>query len=338
MTRAQLRCAELIPDANTISKPHAIRGFERGGTVESMDWSAHARALVRLALDEDLGERGDITTALFDAATVQGRIVARRAGVIAGLVVAPLITTELAARGYGVTVRPALEDGASVAAGEVLAHVSGSLAGVLAAERILLNFLGRMSGVATLTAAYAAAARRGAAGVQVLDTRKTVPGWRALDKYAVRMGGGVNHRFGLHDAVLIKDNHIADVPPAELAAHLRQRLSGLPREARPDFVEVEVDTPAQFEQVCRVDGVTMILLDNFSLDELRGAVRRRDELGLRARLLLEASGGVSLETIATIATTGVDRISVGALTHSAAWLDLALDFDSHSADAEAPRA
>ena len=167
---------------------------------------------------------------------------------------------------------------------------------MLSVERTLLNFLGRMRGVATLTHRYVQTARQANPSVQVLDTRKTVPGWRELDKYAVRCGGGANHRMGLYDAVLIKDNHLAGIPVEQLA----DRLTGLLKRKAPaaKFVEVEVDRFAQLEEVCKVPGVDIILLDNFSLGDMRRAVEYRDARDLRGKLALEASGKVSLGNIA----------------------------------------
>ncbi|MEW6252904.1 MAG: hypothetical protein AB1716_19885, partial [Planctomycetota bacterium] len=239
--------------------------------------------------------------------------------------------------------------------GTVVATLRGPRATVLSTERTLLNFLGRMSGVATLTRRYVDAARAANPHVQILDTRKTIPGWRELDKYAVRCGGGMNHRSGLYDAVLIKDNHIAGIPLERLAEELRAMLGRLAR--TPKFVEVEVDSLEQLREVCRVAGVHMVLLDNFTTERIRAAVAVRDRLRTRPlipmspqhlervndltaaerddgrphtweppMLLLEASGGVDLESVAELAATGVDRISVGALTHSAAALDIGLDF------------
>lgn len=159
--------------------------------------------------------------------------------------------------------------------------------------------------------------------MRVLDTRKTLPGWRELDKYAVRCGGGENHRFGLYDAILIKDNHLAGVPVERLAGTLFEMLNQRPESA--EFVEVEVDSLDQLREVLKVVDVDIVLLDNFSLEQMREAVEIRDAAGLTNKLNLEASGGVSLETIGEIAATGVDRISVGALTHSAPSLDIGLD-------------
>lgn len=299
-----------------------------------MNWSKLTLQLIAAACEEDLGA-GDITSALLPggAQPATGRVVARQAGVLCGLAVAPTICGAFARRideRLVFATQPsgprAFADGDPVAPGDVVATVHGPKALVLAAERTLLNFLGRMSGVATQTQRYVAAARSGNATVQVLDTRKTIPGWRELDKYAVRAGGGHNHRRGLYDAVLIKDNHLAGIPSDHLAQELTRLLNvHWPEDLRPGFVEVEVDSLAQLEQVVRVPGVDIVLLDNFSLHDLRAAVTQRDGAGLRGRVALEASGGVTLNNIAAIAATGVDRVSVGALTHSASSLDLALD-------------
>lgn len=295
-------------------------------------WSRLTRQLIELACEEDLGEAGDITAALLPTAScdVTARLVSRQPGVICGLTLGPLICDVFAKRlGWPLTFETVAhgdrnwQDGDPIEAGLTLAHVRGRYEAVLSVERTLLNFLSRLSGVATLTRHMVAAAHRVNPDVKVLDTRKTVPGWRELDKYAVRTGGGRNHRLGLYDAVLLKDNHLAQVPAAELADHVADLLSRLA--GRPDFIEVEVDNLEQLAAVCAVPGVDIVLLDNFTPDPLRAAVRLRDEHGLRGKLALEASGGITLENIADVAATGVDRISVGALTHSAANLDLGLD-------------
>ncbi|MBN2446385.1 MAG: carboxylating nicotinate-nucleotide diphosphorylase [Phycisphaerae bacterium] len=300
------------------------------------DWSQQTRQLIAAAIDEDLGQAGDITAALLPEPErqVEARVVSRAAGVVAGLSLAPLICESFTRRlGQTVTVTPVpasdrtgdVADGDRVAAGQPVAALCGPLAAVLTAERTLLNFLGRLSGVATLTDRYVTAARAGNPAVRVLDTRKTLPGWRELDKYAVRAGGGHNHRVGLFDAVLVKDNHLAGIPPERLAEELPRLLARIGGSVRPKFVEVEVDNLPQFEAVCRVPGIDIVLLDNFSLGELRTANKVRQDLRIADRLALEASGGVTLATIADIAATGVDRISVGALTHSTQSLDIGLD-------------
>jgi nicotinate-nucleotide pyrophosphorylase (carboxylating) len=224
-----------------------------------------------------------------------------------------------------------LDDGAAVAAGTHLATIRGRARTLLTAERTLLNFLGHLSGVATLTAEYVAAVAGTRA--RIYDTRKTTPGWRRLEKYAVRCGGGHNHRTGLFDAILIKDNHLAwgqhagggHFSPAEAVLRARafcqDTAAGDPRPSL--LVEVEVDSLAQLDEVLPV-GPDIVLLDNMSVEQLSAAVRRRDTLG--AAVELEASGGVTLATVRQIAETGVDRISVGALTHSAVGLDVGLDW------------
>lgn len=288
--------------------------------------------LIEAACEEDLGS-GDITAALLrgGAAEIVARVVPRQAGIICGLLLGPMICDVFERRlGQTLDFAPAAsgrrpwKDGDAVTPGASVATVRGPRAAVLTAERTLLNFLGRMSGVATLTRQYVDAARRTNPDVQILDTRKTIPGWRVLDKLAVCAGGGRNHRMGLYDAVLIKDNHLAGIPTERLAAALDDMLKRI-QASRPAFVEVEVDDLAQFAEVCKVPGVDMVLLDNFMLDQMRAAVAQRDAAGLRGKLALEASGGVTLEAVGGIAATGIDRISIGALTHSAPCLDIGLD-------------
>lgn len=281
------------------------------------DEAAACRRLVELALAEDLGAGGDRTSLATIPAAAQGTaaFVARSAGVIAGLPAAALVAHHVdATLSFTVVVL----DGSPVSAGTTLATMAGSLRSILAVERTALNFLQRLSGIATLTRQFVDAAAGTRA--RILDTRKTTPGWRLLEKYAVRMGGGCNHRIGLFDGVLIKDNHLAglrgDVRAAVNAARLYPGNTGLP-------VEVEVDTLEQLDQALEVNA-DIVLLDNMSLEQLRAAVAMRD--ARQSRALLEASGGVNLKTVAAIAATGVDRVSVGALTHSAPALDVALDY------------
>lgn len=291
-------------------------------------WSEPTLRLIDLALDEDLGERGDVTARLLPNPDepVRGRIVARRAGVAAGAALLPALLGAASRRLRG-DLRldgPTVEDGSLLATGECLAQIAGPLAALLSAERTLLNFLSRLCGVATLTRRFVEAARRGSPAVHVLDTRKTIPGWRELDKYAVRCGGGTNHRAGLYDAALLKDNHLAGVPLERFADHLRGLLARLDRRGLA-FVEVEVDSLDQLSAALAVEAIDVILLDNFTPAGLRTATALRDAAGVQTRVALEASGGVTLEAIAEIAATGVERISVGALTHSAVGLDLGLD-------------
>ena len=267
--------------------------------------------IVRAALAEDLGRAGDITgEACIPAdARMAAAFVVRRDGVVAGLACARLALHALdPAAKFDVVAA----DGTAVAAGAVLARIEGAARAVLAAERVGLNLLGRLSGVATLTAAYVAQVH--GARATIIDTRKTTPGLRALEKYAVRCGGGANHRFGLDDAVLIKDNHVAACGGVGVALErARARVGHMVK------IEIEVDRLDQLREALehRPD---VIMLDNFSLEDLREAVALT-----AGRVTLEASGGVDLTTVRAIAQTGVDLISVGALTHSAPALDIGLD-------------
>ncbi len=281
------------------------------------------RRLLELARDEDLGP-GDLTSALSlpEADRLDAAVVARAPGVVAGLAAVPDL---LAVFGGDCRFIPRARDGDRVAAGDRLGTLAGPARAVLAVERTLLNLLGRLSGVATAAAAYVAVLDPGSTA-KVLDTRKTTPGLRVLEKYAVRCGGGSCHRLGLHDAVLVKDNHLARVPLARLAdwaadAARRARALATP----PAFVEFEVDSLDQLGRLLRVEPglIDIILLDNVSPPALARADALRRELN--PAILLEASGGVTLGTIGSISRTGVDRISVGAITHSAAALDVALD-------------
>lgn len=268
--------------------------------------------VVRRALDEDLGLVGDITTnATVSAdATANAAIATREDGVISGLDVAAaafrFVNPEIAFSAK-------VEDGARIKPGAVVATISGPARGILTAERVALNFMGRMSGIATLTRRFADAVS--GTGTRIVDTRKTTPGLRAFEKYAVRCGGGHNHRTGLFDAVLIKDNHIvAAGSVTEAIARARASAGHMVK------IEVEVDTLEQLDELLDLK-IDAVLLDNMAPAELRKAVAR-----VKGRCLTEASGGVNLKTVRLIAETGVDMISVGALTHSAPVLDLGLDF------------
>ncbi|WP_437187651.1 carboxylating nicotinate-nucleotide diphosphorylase [Planctomicrobium sp. SH668] len=275
---------------------------------------------VRLALQEDLGSQGDVTSTLFIPATARGElaIVARKPGVLCGNVVVPLILNEL---GNTISVMDLLADGSRLDSGTVIARLNGPVQALLTAERTILNFLTLLSGVATETSKYVTAISGTKA--RILDTRKTLPGLRALQKYAVRCGGGVNHRIGLYDAVLVKDNHLASFRELQQAS-LDSAVLHLKANVPPGMiVQFEVDTLDQLEELLP-STPDIILLDNMSLEELRQAVQRRN--GIAPQVLLEASGGVSLATVADIAATGVDRISVGAITHSAPALDIGFDW------------
>ncbi len=274
--------------------------------------------IVRTALREDLGRAGDLTTDAIVPAGAQGvaHLAARGTGVISGMVVFERVFALLDPR-VGVDVH--VVDGGRVERGTKVATVSGPLRAILTGERTALNFVGRLSGVATATARLVAAV----AGTRavVADTRKTTPGLRALEKAAVRHGGGANHRFGLDDAILIKDNHVAiagGIRPAVTAA--RAHAGHLVK------IEVEVDTLAQLDEALAT-GADIILLDNFDSLQLTQAVHRTD-----GRALLEASGGIDETTIRAVAESGVDLISVGALTHSVRALDVGLDIVEQRAE------
>jgi len=272
------------------------------------------RQAVEATLAEDLGLAGDITTDPIIAADAQGEaaIVAREPGVIAGLDLAEAAFKTLDPEARFTRV---VNDGGKVETYDIIAKVMGRTRALLTAERTALNFFCHLSGIATLTSAYVAKVQGTTA--RIACTRKTTPGLRAFEKFAVRCGGGVNHRFGLYDAVLVKDNHIAAAGGIEAALRLlRARSIHLVK------IEVEVDTLAQLEEALRFE-VDAVLLDNMDTATLKKAV------GLtKGRALMEASGGVSLETVAGIAATGVDLISVGALTHSPRSLDSSLDWSA----------
>jgi nicotinate-nucleotide pyrophosphorylase (carboxylating) len=275
------------------------------------------RTAVRTALAEDVGS-GDVTTlaTVPESAVVTSFMVAREPLVVAGLAFAEQAFRELSAT---IEVERLLADGQRANAGQKLLRVSGSAQAVLTAERVALNFVQRLSGVATATAAFVEAVRD--TNARILDTRKTTPGWRRFEKYAVACGGGTNHRVGLYDMVLIKDNHLAalrDAKPNAIAAAVQRARAAYPQLK----VEVEADTLEQVRQATDA-GADIILLDNMTTDQLREAVQ---VVGGRAKL--EASGGVSLQTVRAIAETGVDFISVGAITHSARAVDIGLDFES----------
>ena len=273
------------------------------------------RRIVETALAEDLAW-GDATVDAIIPADLKARgtIVAREDGVLAGIEVASEVFRTVDS---SVQFQPLAADGDEVHRGQELASVRGSAAGILSSERVALNFLQRLSGVSSLTSRYVHAVAGYRA--RIVDTRKTTPGLRTLEKYAVVVGGGTNHRQNLSDGILIKDNHLAAL--ATRGQGLVDVVATACRRARhTQRVEVEVETPEQAQEAAQA-GAELILLDNMSLEEMRRAV----EL-VGGRALLEASGGMTLETVAGVAATGVDLISVGALTHSARALDIALDF------------
>lgn len=294
------------------------------------------RRIVRLAVYEELDRGQDWTTVCLVPGdiTACANVVARKEGTIAGLAAVPAVLDEM---DIAAQWRPLVADGTSVPAGAVLASITGEARDLLTSERTILNLLGRLSGIATLTSQYIAAI--GDAQARLYDTRKTTPGWRRLEKYAVRCGGGHNHRTGLFDAILIKDNHLAfgrqsasetAYSPADAVrrakAFLNHQYPGVGARGAPDpqmLVEVEVDSLDQLREVLP-EGPDIVLLDNMTPEQLSQAVRIRDGGGFPSEL--EASGGVNLLTVRQIAAAGVERVSCGALTHSAANLDIALDW------------
>lgn len=287
--------------------------------------SAEAAAcdhLIKMALEEDLGSTGDLTCQAVIPLGHQGRAIflARAPGVLAGVEVIERICEAVNA---GLLGERLLGDGLALERGTQIATFEGPMSNILLAERTALNFLQHLSGIATLTRRYVDAV----AGlpVKILDTRKTLPGWRLLEKYAVRCGGGHNHRMGLYDGILIKDNHLACLGPASLGV-----IGQVIEAARQKYgdalpIEIEVESLDQLDMAL-AHKPTIVLLDNMKPDQLRDAVRRRNESA--PEVLLEASGGVNLDMVRAIAETGIDRISVGALTHSAPALDIALDYQA----------
>lgn len=267
--------------------------------------------IVKAALEEDLGRAGDITTqaTIPESARARALIVAREAGVIAGsdIAIATFRMMEPSVR-----FDTHMKDGTAIAAGTVALAVEGPARAILFAERVALNFMGRLSGIASMTAHYVKAVSHTKA--RIVCTRKTTPNLRAFEKYAVRCGGGSNHRFGLDDAILIKDNHIAVAGGIVNALRAAKASAG-----HLVKIEIEVDTLDQLDEVIK-EGADVVLLDNMKPEQLQEAVRR-----VGGKMLTEASGGVNLSTVAAIAESGVDMISVGALTHSVKVLDLGLD-------------
>ncbi len=298
---------------------------------QQLTWNADLeddlRQLVRLAVREDLERQSDWTTVSLVAPETQGRavVVARQPGVVAGLRAAPILIDEMNAK---IEWRANAADGDPIEAGGCLAELAGSARDMLTCERPLLNLIGRLCGIATLTREYVR--RVEGTNARIYDTRKTTLGWRRLEKYAVHCGGGHNHRTGLFDAILIKDNHLAlaaekNLSPAGAVEAARSFLSQLDAQyaSKEMLIEVEIDRLDQLDSVLAV-GPDIVLLDNMNPAQLQAAVARRNELGSHAEL--EASGGVSLETVREIAQSGVERISVGGLTHSARSLDIGLDW------------
>lgn len=286
--------------------------------------SEEAARMMSLAAYEDAREIGDITTTsiINPQQAASGVLAARKSGVVAGLAVIERYLSQSSLTG---ALQPLMADGDDCTAGAAIARIECSLADMLLHERPALNFLGRLSGIASLTRAYVDAVA--GTGAVICDTRKTTPGMRIMEKYAVRCGGGTLHRIGLYDAALFKDNHIAHIPPGDLAARLAIATRTVRQRHAVRFVEVEVDSLNQFEQVLSIDAglIDMVLLDNMDTDQLRQAVTMRDAAS--SSIQLEASGGVDIGTVRSIAETGVDRIAVGGLTHASPWLDIGLDME-----------
>ena len=289
--------------------------------------------IIQLAKREDLGSQNDDVTSrlLIDENAIGvGTLLQKDVGIVCGL---PIV--EMICRAYDERLRveqipgfhlEIIESRFSDARTTPLLRIRGPLRSLLAAERVILNFLQRLSGVATQTYRYVR--RVDGTGAKIYDTRKTTPGLRALEKYAVRCGGGENHRMGLFDGLLVKDNHVAALPIKELAAFLSSVISKSRSEDAGRFVEVEVDNLDQLREVLKVDGIDVILLDNMDCPRMATAVEMRDKANRRGRTALEASGGVTLETVRPIALTGVERIAVWALTHSVTSLDIGLEVDT----------
>ncbi|MGN6627687.1 MAG: carboxylating nicotinate-nucleotide diphosphorylase [Tepidisphaeraceae bacterium] len=288
--------------------------------------------LIQIACREDLGpQRDDCTSRLaFDDSVIGvGTLLQKQTGVVCGLPIA-----EHVCRVYDERLRvemipgfhmELIEGRFSDQAITPLLRVRGPMRSLLAAERVLLNILQHLSGVATLTQKFVR--RIEGTGAVLVDTRKTLPGFRALDKYAVLCGGGANHRTGLYDMVLLKDNHLAGFSPREMPDAIRRIVQRSKAEAPERKVQVEVDSLDQLRQLLKIEGIDYILLDNMDCPTMTQAVALRDQAGKKGVLPLEASGGVTLETIRSIALTGVDRISVGFITHSAPALDIGLDVE-----------
>jgi nicotinate-nucleotide pyrophosphorylase (carboxylating) len=289
------------------------------------------RPLIEMARNEDLGS-GDVTSRLFvpeDGVGV-GTLMQKEVGIVCGL---PIV--EMICRAYDERLRveqipgfhlEIIEGRFSDQRTTPLLRIRGPMRSLLSAERVILNFLQHLSGIATLTSRFVR--RVEGTGARIFDTRKTIPGFRSLAKYAVRSGGGVNLRSGLYDAILIKENHLVGVPLRELASHLTAVVAQSKAEDPRRLIQVEVENLDQLREIVKVDAVDVVLLDNMDCPRMQSAVELRNSVGKKGKLALEASGGVTLETVRSIALTGVERISVGAITHSAAALDIGLDVET----------
>ncbi len=269
--------------------------------------------IIKIALDEDLNGRGDITTkAIFlKSQKVKGFVQCKDSGLIAGIKIAAKVFETV---DKSIIFKPKVKDGDKVKKGEIIAELEGNVSGILAAERVALNFLQHLSGIATSTSEFAEKAKP--YGVDIYDTRKTTPGLRLIEKYAVKVGGGYNHRMGLYDAILIKDNHIAAAGSIKRAIKLARRK--FPREK----VEVETENLSQVREALEAN-TDIIMLDNMDIENMRKAVKMVGE-----NAILEASGGIALDNVEEVAKTGVNRISVGAITYAASPLDISIELIS----------
>ena len=272
--------------------------------------------LIEIAISEDLGNLGDITSNFFidDIVVSKGTIIAEERCIISGPEIAENVFKRI---DPSIKVNVNLESGSIADQGDVIINLSGNTCSILSAERIALNFLQRLSGIATLTNKYVEAVK--GTNAKILDTRKTTPGWRVIEKMAVKSGGGNNHRMGLFDMAMLKDNHLTnDHDPNSI----QQNIHAFKKQYPKTRIEVEADTLEQVNQFVKMEGIDVILLDNMSLDELSESVSLR-----RGSIQFEASGGINLETVSQVAKTGVDFISVGSLTHSAVSVDLSLELE-----------
>lgn len=300
-------------DLTELSLPKLFDVLMEDGSLDRVLHAAYA---------EDLAQSGDVTTAsiISHSWEVKAEGVSRQDGIVAGLAT---ISRTLELFESHAHLELIASDGQPCIAGQILWRMTGQITPILAAERTILNLVGKLSGIATLTRQYVDKISETSA--VICETRKTTPGMRHLEKYAVRCGGGTLHRLGLHDAVLLKDNHLRHLIPAEFAPAITRAATYARKNYKLRFVEVEVDDLEQLEQVlgCESGLIDIILLDNMSLEQLNDAVFLRDKKA--PCILLEASGGVDISSVQAIAQTGVDRISVGAITHSAPCMDVGLD-------------
>jgi nicotinate-nucleotide pyrophosphorylase (carboxylating) len=288
------------------------------------------REIIHLARREDL-EDDDVTSRLLvpEEMIGVGTLLQKEVGVTCGLPVVEMICRVYDERlrvepipGFHLDI---LEGRFSDARSLPLLRIRGPMRSLLSVERVVLNFLQHLSGVATQT--HRCVQRVKGTDAKIYDTRKTLPGFRVLDKYAVRCGGGYNHRFGLFDGLLVKDNHIAGIPLKQLAGHLAQSIAKSRAESVDRLIEIEVESLEQLREVLTLEGEFVILLDNMDCPKMQTAIELRDRAGRKGKVTLEASGGVTLETLRPIALTGVDRIAVGAITHSAPALDISMDIE-----------